>query len=67
MNFIIVLNMDKNVWIDLNNPIGVLLKYDGKIITKVTRLSWENKEQLKTSPYSLFIIINNIFGLKHWK
>ena len=47
--------MDKNVWIDFNNPNGALPKYDGKIIMKVTRLSWESKEQPKPSPESLFM------------
>ena len=35
--------MEKNVWIDFNNPVGALPKYDDKIIMKVTRLSEENK------------------------
>ena len=50
-------NMDKNVWIDFNNPVGALPKYDGKIIMKVTRLSWEDKqqEQKQPSPDSLFM------------
>ena len=49
--------MDKNVWIDFNNPHGALPKYDGKIIMKVTRLSWEDKhqEQKQPSPDSLFM------------
>ena len=49
--------MDKNVWIDFNNPVGALPKYDGKIIMKVTRLSWEDKqqEQKQPSPDSLFM------------
>ena len=40
---------------DFNNPVGALPRYDDKIIMKVTRLSWENKEQPKTSPESLFM------------
>ena len=48
--------MDKNVWIDFNNPSGALPKYDGKIIMKVSRLSWENKNEPKqSSPESLFM------------
>ncbi len=48
--------MEKSVWIDFNNPTGALPKYDGKIIMKVTRLSWDNKEEQKSaSPDSLFM------------
>ena len=48
--------MDKNVWIDFNNPSGTLPKYDGKIIMKVSILSWENKNEPKQpSPESLFM------------
>ena len=49
--------INKNVWIDFNNPVGALPKYDGKIIMKVTRLSWEDKqqEQKQPSPDSLFM------------
>ena len=48
--------MEKSVWIDFNNPVGALPKYDGKIIMKVTRLSWENNEEQKpASPDSLFM------------
>ena len=47
--------MEKNVWIDFNNPNGVLPKYDGKIIMKVSRLSWENKEEPKVSAESIFM------------
>ena len=48
--------MDKNVWIDFNNPVGALPQYDGKIIMKVTRLSSDNKnEQKQPNPESLFM------------
>jgi hypothetical protein len=33
----------KNVWIDFNNPDAVLPKFEGKIIMKVSRISWEDK------------------------
>ena len=45
--------MEKSVWIDFNNPVGALSKCEGKIIMKVTRLSWDNKEEQKQD--SLFI------------
>ena len=48
--------MEKSVWIDFNNPVGALPKYDGKIIMKVTRLSWDDKDEQKSpSPDSLFM------------
>ena len=48
--------MEKSVWIDFNNPVGALPKYDGKIIMKVTRLSFDNKNQQKsTNTDSLFM------------
>ena len=37
--------MEKSVWSDFNNPVGALPRYDGKIIMKVTKLSWENKNE----------------------
>ncbi len=43
--------MEKNVWIDFNNPVGVLPKYDDKIIMKVTRLSEDNKSKDKSSDF----------------
>ena len=57
---------EKSVWIDFNNPNAVLPRYNGKIIMKVSRLSWGNtspnnnecqvtSEQDKKS-------IENIFG-----
>ena len=47
---------EKNVWIDFNNPVGALPRYDGKIIMKVTRLDLENKNEIKqTNPNSLFM------------
>jgi len=33
---------DKPVWVDLNNPDANLPMFDGKIIMKVTRISWED-------------------------
>ena len=39
--------MEKSVWIDFNNPNGALPKYDGRIIMKVTRLSWKNPQETK--------------------
>lgn len=48
--------LEKSVWIDFNNPNGTLPKYEGKIIMKVTRLSWENKAQPQKQN------IENIFG-----
>ena len=48
--------MEKSVWIDFNNPVGALPRYDGKIIMKVTRLSFDNKNQQKsTNTDSLFM------------
>ena len=48
--------MEKNVWIDFNNYSGALPRYDEKIIMKVTRLSWDNKnEQNTTNTDSLFM------------
>ena len=41
--------MEKSVWIDFNNPTGALPKYDGRIIMKVSRISWETKEEPKPS------------------
>ena len=42
---------NKNVWIDFNNPDAALPRYDGKVIMKVTRISWEiveNQDNKKT-------------------
>lgn len=36
---------NKNVWIDFNNPDATLPRFDGKIIMKVTRISWENSDE----------------------
>ena len=48
--------MEKSVWVDFNKPDGGLPKYDGKIIMKVTRLSWDNNEaQKQSAPDSLFM------------
>lgn len=33
---------NKNVWIDFNNPSAVLPRFEGKVIMKVTRISWES-------------------------
>jgi hypothetical protein len=32
---------NKNVWIDFNNEDATLPKFEGKIIMKVSRISWE--------------------------
>ena len=41
---------NKNVWIDFNNEDASLPKFEGKIIMKVSRISWEEKiEQNKNS------------------
>lgn len=37
---------NKNVWIDFNNQDAALPKYEGKIIMKVSRISWEGKENI---------------------
>ena len=39
--------MERSVWIDFNNPNGALPKYDGRIIMKVSRLSWKNPQESK--------------------
>jgi hypothetical protein len=34
---------NKNVWTDFNNPDSKLPRFEGKVIMKVTRISWEDK------------------------
>jgi hypothetical protein len=34
---------NKNVWIDFNNEDATLPKFEGKIIMKVSRISWEEE------------------------
>ena len=41
------LNYKKSVLINFNDPVGALPKYDGKIIMKVSRVSFKNKEEIK--------------------
>ncbi len=36
---------NKNVWIDFNNEDATLPKFEGKIIMKVSRITWDSKEQ----------------------
>jgi hypothetical protein len=40
---------NKNVWIDFNNPDATLPRFDGKIIMKVTRISWENSDESRAT------------------
>jgi hypothetical protein len=40
---------NKNVWIDFNNPDAVLPRFEGKVIMKVTRISWNVVETSATS------------------
>jgi hypothetical protein len=40
---------NKNVWIDFNNPDAVLPRFDGKVIMKVTRISWSVEESSSIS------------------
>jgi hypothetical protein len=35
----------KNIWIDFNNPDQVLPQFEGKIIMKVTRISWYSESE----------------------
>lgn len=37
--------MNKNVWIDFNNPNTVLPLFEGKIIMKVTRINWSEESK----------------------
>lgn len=47
---------NKNVWIDFNNPDALLPRYDGKIIIKVTRITWENEDCKDENKYEGFPI-----------
>jgi len=40
---------NKNVWIDFNNEEASLPKFEGKIIMKVSRISWESKQDEQTN------------------
>jgi hypothetical protein len=46
---------NKNVWIDFNNPDASLPRYDGKIIMKVTRISWEDPNIQNNKGYEGFL------------
>ncbi len=35
---------NKNVWIDFNNPDATLPRFEGKLIVKVSRITWEDNK-----------------------
>lgn len=43
---------NKNVWIDFNNEEASLPKLDGKIIMKVSRISWDSKNNVEKNKNS---------------
>lgn len=50
---------NKNVWIDFNNPDAILPRFENKIIMKVSRISWhqkdENKSNIETENFGDFL------------
>jgi hypothetical protein len=44
---------NKNVWIDFNNADAILPRFEGKIIMKVTRISWDKHELLNEQKQNL--------------
>ena len=51
--------MNKNVWIDFNNPNTVLPLFEGKIIMKVTRINWGEESKPSNPPQSSSVFPEN--------
>lgn len=51
--------MNKNVWIDFNNPNTVLPLFEGKIIMKVTRINWGEESKQSNPPQSSSVFPEN--------